>query len=278
MKNRTAIKALLDGAMALTFILLMNADVTGIPLHEILGAAVAALLAVHLILNRKWLANALRRMKSGAPNKQKGIFLLNAAIAVSASTCIVTGVMISQYLFAPLGQNSSAAWYDAHDISAWVSLSLLILHGVLHWRWVAGVIRRAAARAGKVTAIAARAGAGLLAAGAVYSLFAASPIERIALPSQDGAARTPAVTAPAAAPSLSAQSLEPAFTPQPDESDRAVTAAPNAQSDVTLEDYLSKLFCTGCHRRCPLSNPQCSRGERQAEAAAQEYSRSASES
>lgn len=28
----------------------------------------------------------------------------------------------------------------------------------------------------------------------------------------------------------------------------------------TIEEYLSKLFCTGCGRHCPLTNPACGKG------------------
>lgn len=39
----------------------------------------------------------------------------------------------------------------------------------------------------------------------------------------------------------------------------------------TLEEYLGKLVCTGCGRRCCLLSPQCGKGERQAAEAESDY-------
>ena len=44
------------------------------------------------------------------------------------------------------------------------------------------------------------------------------------------------------------------------------TVTPDTATKTTsggLEDYLSKLFCNGCSRHCPLSAPQCGVGEQQ---------------
>ena len=50
-----------------------------------------------------------------------------------------------------------------------------------------------------------------------------------------------------------------------------VTASPITENAPSLVDYLSKLYCTGCGKHCPLSAPQCSLGEQQAEESATEY-------
>ena len=50
-----------------------------------------------------------------------------------------------------------------------------------------------------------------------------------------------------------------------------VTASPVTENAPSLVDYLSKLYCTGCGKHCPLSAPQCSLGEQQAEESATEY-------
>lgn len=50
-----------------------------------------------------------------------------------------------------------------------------------------------------------------------------------------------------------------------------VSSSSASQDEESLEDYLSKLYCTACPKHCPLSNPQCGRGELQAQQAEQEY-------
>ncbi|MCI5726258.1 MAG: hypothetical protein MR274_01780 [Clostridium sp.] len=38
-----------------------------------------------------------------------------------------------------------------------------------------------------------------------------------------------------------------------------------------MEEYLSKLHCNGCGKRCVLTNPRCSRGEQYREQKIQEF-------
>jgi len=45
----------------------------------------------------------------------------------------------------------------------------------------------------------------------------------------------------------------------------------DSSTNISLIDYLSKLFCTGCSRHCPLSNPGCNKGEQQKEDKTEEY-------
>lgn len=60
----------------------------------------------------------------------------------------------------------------------------------------------------------------------------------------------------------------------------ATSANKNSSSTTTgeltattpsLEDFLSKLHCTMCPRNCPLSDPQCAKGEQQAAQASSDY-------
>ncbi len=43
-----------------------------------------------------------------------------------------------------------------------------------------------------------------------------------------------------------------------------VSETKTTTTSVSLEDYLSKLYCNGCSRHCPLSAPQCGVGQEQA--------------
>ena len=95
-KNET--KSIVDMLMAADFLLLMNVPVTGVLLHEWIGAGLVAAVFVHLALNRKWIAGVARRFKS-AGTKAKGRFVLDTAIAVAAGACVVTGLLISRFLF-----------------------------------------------------------------------------------------------------------------------------------------------------------------------------------
>lgn len=49
------------------------------------------------------------------------------------------------------------------------------------------------------------------------------------------------------------------------------TPESNEVKTADLEEYLSKLVCTGCGRRCPLTAPQCRKGESQVQRATEEF-------
>lgn len=57
-----------------------------------------------------------------------------------------------------------------------------------------------------------------------------------------------------------------------DGSETEITSSDNTQPEPpTLEEYLSRLRCTGCSRRCILTNPHCSKGVAKAATAEIEY-------
>jgi hypothetical protein len=43
------------------------------------------------------------------------------------------------------------------------------------------------------------------------------------------------------------------------------------EDTVSMSDYLSNMFCTGCDKHCPLLSPKCDKGEVQLQAAKIKY-------
>lgn len=258
--SKTKAKIAIDVVMSVLFLLLMNTGITGILLHEALAVVILGLFIAHLAINRKWLVNIARRIKAPKSAKLKGIFALNAAIGLAAATTIVSGILISQYLFVPLASGNTALWYGIHDVSAWVTLGLLMAHGTLHWRWVKGVLQQFAQRAAGIKVVAVRAGVGLLALGAVLSLLN-NNLGDILQPSNTTTGQ-----------STSAQTTQQGNTTITSSGNSTtktysttISSTNTTQTDITLQEFLSKLYCTGCHKHCPLSNPQCRRSAQQIE-------------
>ncbi len=78
-----------------------------------------------------------------------------------------------------------------------------------------------------------------------------------------------AATTPTAAAAPSATAIT---TAKKEETDEAATPTVEAATPaVTLDDYLSGMFCTGCSKHCPLIAPRCGKGEAQAEEATVQY-------
>jgi len=246
MDRKNKMKFTIDLLMAIVFLLLMNVGLTGTFLHELMGVCVLAPVFVHLALNRQWIAGVARRFKR-AGAKAKGRFVLNFVLAVALTTCGATGALISRFLFPWLSLAGNDALYAAHVVSAYLSIALFIVHTALHWRWIRGFMHKTRTGGARLRTFALRAAAGLIASATVYTLIAGDALFR-AFPSAQNAAASQTITTAVSGDSSG--------------NGEAVTAVPAAS--VTLDEFLGKLYCTGCHRHCPLTNPQCSIGVEQA--------------
>jgi len=249
MDRKNKIKFTIDILMACVFLLLMNVGITGTFLHEVIGLCVLVPVFVHLALNKQWIAGVARRFKR-AGAKAKGRFVLNFILAVAVITCGATGVLISRYIFPWLSLAGNTALYAAHVVSAYSAIALFILHTALHWRWIRGFLQKARTGGARLRTFAARAAAGLIATATIYTLIAGdAPIKAFS------AAQSSPVT----------QTLTSAAPNTTSDNGDVVTSAAPVASEVTLDEFLGKLYCTGCHRHCPLTSPQCSIGVAQAE-------------
>ena len=127
---------------------------------------------------------------------------------------------------------------------------LLIVHVALHRRFVLGILKKGRTGA-RLKSFAVRVAAGVIASATVYTLVGAGSLFRALPPAKD-----------------SAQAITAGVPGKGDKIGAPVTAGPAA---AALDEFLGKLYCTGCHRRCPLTVPQCSIGVRQAEEQAAAY-------
>lgn len=278
MNPKTKIKIVLDISMSIILMLLMNTAWTGLLFHEVGGILVAFMFAAHLGINRQWIASMARRFRTPIAGRAKGLFLLNAALAAAMALTLVSGILISEFLFVPLAAGGSFPWMDIHSIASWTSLILLAAHAALHWRWIAGLIKRYAPAA-RSRVMAARLLIGLLAATAAYSLLTNSTLDILVSafsPAQASAAQNPGQTAGQAV-SGTTDLLDGADDGSTIQSageegkENAAILPSQTETAVSLQEYLSKLRCTACHRHCLLSNPRCGKGTRQAQAAEETY-------
>ncbi len=127
--------------MALTFILLMNPRVLGgIAFHEIAGVAIGAAFLVHLLLNNRWIRNVtVKMMDKKLPSRTRFSYLLNLVLLISMATIIVTGILISKYLFPNLGVSNGHAVREIHDLAAKFTIAIVGIHLGLHAKWIADV-------------------------------------------------------------------------------------------------------------------------------------------
>lgn len=141
MKKINYVRLSLDVLMALTFILLMNPRVLGgIAFHEIAGVAIGAAFLVHLLLNNRWIRNVtVKMMDKKLPARTRFSYFLNLLLLISMATIIVTGILISKYLFPGLGIANEHSVREIHNLAAKTTVAILGIHLGLHAKWIVDV-------------------------------------------------------------------------------------------------------------------------------------------
>lgn len=130
MKSPLIDRLLLPGAMA-TFLLLSLAYwwLENLP-HEIFGTAMFALLAWHIVVNRRWFKNLFRGKYDG---RRAFIVTLHLMLIANMAVLIVTSIVISKSLFSALPIPDSIYLREVHWFSAYWVMMIVGIHLGLHW-------------------------------------------------------------------------------------------------------------------------------------------------
>jgi hypothetical protein len=131
-------RLLLDLAMFGALLAAYNPGWTGLAWHEWICVAAIVPLLYHVVIN--W-DKVLRVMTTFAERLWHGSRLdlvVDAALFVLAVTAMVSGLMVSQVVAPVFGVHltPTAMWVSVHAWSADLSIVLLLVHAVLHWRWI----------------------------------------------------------------------------------------------------------------------------------------------
>ena len=142
--SQTKTKLALDMALFVAFLITMDPESSGIPVHEWLATAMLAAGTVHLLLNWNWIVQVTRRFL-GKVNAQSRInYILNWLLFIDGTVIMLSGFMISEAVLPSLGISlpRNFVWRSLHDISAHLFLALLGLHIALHWNWIVDAFKR----------------------------------------------------------------------------------------------------------------------------------------
>lgn len=133
----------LDITLLLIFALLEEPVTTGLWGHEWISAGFAALLALHLLVNWRWIASALGRYRIAARRARVNAWL-NGALYVTMVITVFSGFVVSRFVLPAFGMNPSdlRAWTKLHTVVASVTLVILGLHVALNWDWIVSAVRR----------------------------------------------------------------------------------------------------------------------------------------
>ena len=142
--NTTKIKLLLDGLITLAVLACLSPSLTGQAIHEWLGIAVAVPIVVHLLLNWKWIVATTRRFFRALPGQVRINYLLNAALFITMTAVIFSGMMMSEVALRSLGLSlgRSPSMKMVHNLATTALAWVVGLHLALHWSWVVSAVRR----------------------------------------------------------------------------------------------------------------------------------------
>lgn len=286
-------KIILDIIMTAILLCLLNTNFTGVALHEILGIAVFFLFLLHKIFNFKWIKSVTQNLfKKSLKPKPKIMYLIDVILLILVTLNVATGILISTTVLAGISANDIALTSSLHHILAYSLLAVLIVHIALHL----AVIRNAMKikKRSAISYVALIAVISLM----VVTLFESNTIKNAIMQKKEinshyesGTEQNPKEDNSSADTSSQNSSTNSQNTSsnqsssdtsdknnESDDDDSSQNSSQNTSSTVaedrpTIGEYLSKLFCSGCGRRCPLTNLACGKGNRYQQQKVDQYNR-----
>jgi len=132
----------LFGALFLAY----NPAWTGLAVHEWLCVVAIVPLLFHVVVNWDQTLRILARFAQIVRAAPRINLVVDAALFVAAVTVMLSGLLISQAVAGALGITilPSSLWMTVHSVGADVTIGLLLVHFVLHWKWIVNAARRLA--------------------------------------------------------------------------------------------------------------------------------------
>ncbi len=251
-KSKLVLKILIDIIMVAVYLFLMFGLKLGTTIlsHEFLGVVISILFLAHIYLNKDFISNFLYGRLSGKNNLNGALDVL---LLASVFVVILTGVLIARELFALPFNMPIGVLFSVHNIASYFSFALIILHILLHLKYLgAGILHTLKNFSKGYVKLVYLSAAGLI----IVNLVLYSRLDRPDYSYAVNEISDGNIT------EVEEQGLQ---YEQDVENTLEVDVIP------TLEEYLSNLTCTACGRGCSLLQPACRRGDAQVQKATEEY-------
>lgn len=142
--NPVKVNFLVDLAIFVAFLAMLDPHSTGLTIHEWLGIAFGAAIVTHLLLHWQWLVASTRRFFGRLPRQTRLNYLLNGLLFVAMTVMIFSGLLISEEALPALGFSLQIgrSWRSLHALAADAILIIVGLHIALHWKWIVSSTKR----------------------------------------------------------------------------------------------------------------------------------------
>ena len=133
-------KILVDIGMTAALPLLMGYGLVGETAHEWIGMAMFLLFLTHLFMNKRWFGALGKGRYAPARLVQ---LVLNSLIFLCMLGCMVSGILLSRYLFTFLPEHGGYEWTQKiHMLCSFWGFVLMSLHLGTHWGMVLALLRK----------------------------------------------------------------------------------------------------------------------------------------
>lgn len=265
MKQKTVFKIILDVVMLVLYILLMFGYDIDSFFHEIIGIFIGVLFIIHIAWNLPLIRGLYKSIKNNqAKSSKKFLFITDIILPVSVFVTILCGILMSNVLF-EISIGYETILFIIHKIASYISLGIFALHSILHAKYVVGILRNIG-NCRKDTALYKPILKSVMAVAIICCSYAL--IHMLYQQSDSESTAETYITQ-----SEDNEIAEDVTSENDDTTDDEDTSEEeDTDEDVpTLTEYLSKLRCTGCGKRCVLINPHCEKGEQKAQTATAQY-------
>ncbi len=144
MKKKDLINLIVDAVCVLVYLVVANPSWTGIGLHEWLSLGVFVLLFVHVLFHMDWVFKTTKAAFTKPSWATTGNWVLNLLLLLVLTLATISGLLISGDVLPSLGLYADGYyfWDPLHAFSAKLLLALLIVHVVVHWKWITSFFKR----------------------------------------------------------------------------------------------------------------------------------------
>jgi hypothetical protein len=156
--TRRTLSLALDAGMLLAVVALHSWQLTGVPLHEWIGAALGGAVLGHVLVHFAWIESRTKRLREPGARRTRVNVLLNGSLFTAMAAALASGLFMSKSIFPAFRPVTEyLKWHAIHETSSNLVLVLLGLHVALNWELIVSGVRRALGTS-KVPAPAGRAG------------------------------------------------------------------------------------------------------------------------
>lgn len=125
-----AFKIIVDILLFVDTFILVNMDITGHLIHEILGITMAILLLIHIVINWNWIKSVTKNFKK-VNKKTKVMYVVNLLTMIVYFGAILFGIIISHELF-KFETSSNYKFVITHIIFGRMAIIVMLLHVGMH--------------------------------------------------------------------------------------------------------------------------------------------------